>query len=43
MTKEIAQELAKKLAEGNYNIYLTPAGRQAITQLLNSKGNEQHV
>ena len=43
MTKEIAQELAKKLAEGNYNIYLTPAGRQAIIRLFSSQGNEQYV
>ncbi|WP_274379022.1 hypothetical protein [Alkalihalophilus pseudofirmus] len=43
MTKEIAQVLAKKLAEGNYNIYLTPAGRQAMIQLLNDKGEERNV
>ncbi|WP_277814303.1 hypothetical protein [Bacillus sp. LL01] len=43
MTKEIAQELAKKLAEGNYNIYLTPEGRHAIIQLLNDKGSTQNV
>jgi short-subunit dehydrogenase len=43
MTKEIAQELARKLAAGNYNIYLTAAGRQAVIELFNDKREEQNV
>ncbi|ADC48970.1 hypothetical protein BpOF4_04530 [Alkalihalophilus pseudofirmus OF4] len=43
MTKQLAEELVKVLAEGNYKIYLTPAGRLAITELLHEKGTEQDV